>query len=109
MPLYIMTASGMSVDIEKEMSALEKQVAKERKHSVWYEQLDFYYNDFDLTDKRIELLKKGMAVNNMDNPDLIKYRLAIALFDAEHYDESLELLNGMKQTKPVRKPCRLSY
>lgn len=102
-PLYLMAASDMTGDTEAMRAMLEKKVAKEKKHSVWYEQLDFYYNDFDLTDKRIELLKKGMSVKNMDNPDLIKYRLAIALFDAGRYDESLELLNSMKQTKPIRK------
>ncbi len=98
LPLCVM-AEG-TIDI---ITMMEKQVARNKKESRWYEILDANYKDYDLTDKRIEMLRKGMSVKKMDNPDLITYLLSIALFDADRYDESLELLHSLKQTKRVKK------
>ncbi len=93
----------MAKEFYNPLPIIEKRVLKDKRNSRLYEILDANYKDADLTEKRIELLKKGMAVKNMDNPDLIKYLLSIALFDAGQYDESLELLYTIKQTKLVKK------
>lgn len=98
LPLCLMAEETTDV-----IPMMEKQVARNKKESRWYEILDANYKDYDLTDKRIEMLTKGMSVKKMDNPDLIAYLLSVALFDAGRFDESLNLLHSIKQTKLVKK------
>lgn len=90
-------------ETEQATLMLEKQVKKSKKESQWYKMLDDTYKSYDLVDKRITLLEKALDVKGVEEPETLRYRLALALFDAERFDESIAQLQKLKQTSLVKR------
>lgn len=83
--------------------ALQKEIKKEKKESEWYKLLDDTYKYTDDVEARISLLEKAVSVKNVKEPELLKFRLAVAYFDAGRYDESITILNSLPQKKQVKR------
>lgn len=90
-------------DIENAQVLLEKQIHKEKSESEWYKMLDDTYKYTDNTNARIDVLKNGLSVKNINDPQTLNYRLAMALSDAGQYGESIRILKSLKQTAAVKK------
>lgn len=90
-------------ETEQATLMLEKQIKKEKKDSQWYKMLDDTYKSHDLVDKRIALLEKALSVKGVEEPETLRFRLALALFDAERFDESIAQLQKLKQTTLVKR------
>lgn len=101
---YIEVVSAMQAgDAHHAIEVLEKQVKRNKRESEWYKMLDEAYKIYDFTDRRVELLQGAVAVKKVKEPETLKYLLAMALFDAERFDESVEVLRGLKQTQAVKR------
>jgi hypothetical protein len=81
---------------------LEKMVKKDKKESQWYKLLDDTYKSSDLTEKRIEMLEKALKVKDVEEPEILRFRLALAMFDAERFDEAIAQLGKLRQTSLVK-------
>ena len=90
-------------ETEQATLMLEKQVKKSKKESQWYKMLDDTYKSYDLVDKRIELLERALKVKGVEEPEALKFRLAMALFDAERFDDAIAQLSGLKQNTLVKR------
>ncbi len=90
-------------ETEQAVYMLEKQVKKDKKDSQWYKLLDDAYKSLDLTDKRIDMLERAVSVKGVTEPELLRFRLALALFDAERFDVSIGVLNKLKQSTLVKR------
>ena len=89
-------------DTEQATLMLEKMVKKDKKESQWYKLLDDTYKSSDLTEKRIEMLEKALKVKDVEEPEVLRFRLAMAMFDAERFDEAIAQLGKLRQTSLVK-------
>lgn len=82
---------------------LQKQVKKEKKESEWYKLLDDSYKYYDDVAARISLLENAVTVKNVKEPELLRFRLAVAYFDAGRYDDAAAILKSLPKKKQVKK------
>ena len=101
-PYVTIVSLLQSGDTEQATLMLEKMVKKDKKESQWYKLLDDTYKSSDLTEKRIEMLEKALKVKDVEEPEVLRFRLAMAMFDAERFDEAIAQLGKLRQTSLVK-------